>query len=264
MSGRHDTAGRQAEAAGTGTVRRRRPRVDRFVPTASEAATVLSVPTLLLFVNFVVQPALAMWPKFGYVRAAAARTAPAHRIAPAPFTDVVWWWHEATRITHAAIHDPSGIHSHVLGNATLIAVAALLLLAFLGALGRRRWFAYVYWELVVVTPVVGSYAFDLFGRTAHGYGASAVGFAFMGVLFALGLSVVGTHLRAGRAAADCLPVVAVLAAVSLIAVGDVLVGSAAMPVHQAGFCFGAAVGTVAVATRSVAVTRDPHARPRGI
>ena len=263
MSGRHDAAGRQIDSTTRIGTARRRTRVDRFVPTATEVATVLSVPTLLLFVNFVVQPALAMWPKFGYVRAAAARTAPAHRIAPEPFTDVAWWWHEATRITHAAIHDPSGLHGHVLGNATLIAVAAALLLAFLGALGRRRWFVYVYWELVVVAPVVGSYAFDLFGRTAHGYGASAVGFAFVGVLFALGLAVVGTHVRTDHAA-DLRPVVVVLAAAALLPIADIVVGSAATPVHQAGFGFGAAVGTVAVATRSVSVVRDTHARPRGM
>jgi len=250
VSGRHDTTTAPGQGNGTGTEYDRRLG-DRFgypLLRTSEAATILSVPTFLLFVNFVVQPALEMWPKLGYVRYPAARTAPPHRIAPEPFTDVAWWWHEITRLTHAGIHDPSGLHGHVLGNAALIAATSVILLALLGALGERRWFSYVYWELVVVAPIVGSYAFDLFGRTAHGYGASTVGFAFMGVLFALGLTLVGTHVRTGRidATTHLLPVVAVLAAVGLIVGADFVANSPAMPVHQAGFGFGALVGAVAI------------------
>jgi uncharacterized membrane protein YedE/YeeE len=154
MSGRHEVTSttRQSEA-----VVERTDRPSEYLSvTSGEAATILSVPVLLLAVHFLIQPFVDAWARFGYVRYEAARTAPASRIAPEPFTDHAWWWHELTRLTHALVHDPSGYHTHVIGNAVLIGVAAWALLTLLSALGQRRWFVFMYWEVAVVAPVVGS------------------------------------------------------------------------------------------------------------
>lgn len=237
------------------------PRAGPPLPTVAEALTILSVPSLLLVVNFAVQPVFAAWPKLRYVRYPVARTTPPTDLAPDPLTGVAWWWHELTRLTHAVVHHPA-LHTHVLWNAALITVAAAALLGFLAALGRRRWFVYLYWELAVVAPVVGSYAFDLFGRTVHGYGASAVGFAFFGALSVFCAALALRRLRhaiagrteratpgrfAGRSPFRSLTLVGVL----LLIVGgvgvDLAAGSPATPVHQAGFGFGVLVGAVALA-----------------
>lgn len=230
-------------------------------PTVSEAATIGSVPTLLLLCHFLLQPAVAAWPRLGYVRHAVARDAPAHRLAPELFVEYAWWWHEFTRVTHAVVHDPSGFHAHVVGNVVLIVTAAWILLGLLTALGERRWFSFFYWELVVVAPIVGSYSFDLFGTTAHGYGASTVGFAFLGLVLVFGLSVLATHVHRylgrrsesarrlttdGGEVVDPVAVLCLVTAVGLVVVADLLAGSPATPVHQAGAGFGLFVGVVAL------------------
>jgi membrane associated rhomboid family serine protease len=218
-------------------------------PTVGEAATLVSVPLLLLAVHFVVRPAVTAWSKLGYVRYPVARAASADLIAPDPLTGVAGAWHGITRLTHALVHDPSGVHGHALGNAALIATAGAVLLTVLAALGWRRWFVYFYWELAVVGPVVGSYAFDLFGRTEYGYGASAAGFAFLGALWVLGSVVVVRSRRNGSAGDGRAGRVAV--GILLVLVGatvgtDLVVASPAAAVHVAGFCFGVLVGTVGV------------------
>jgi uncharacterized membrane protein required for colicin V production len=232
-----------------GTHRRRRLRRSSIPsPTAGEATTIVSVPVVLLLVHFVVRPAFAAWSKLGYVRYPTARTASADLIAPDPLINVAWAWHGVTRLTHALVHDPSGIHGHALGNAALIAAAGALLLALLATLGWRRWFFHFYWELAVVGPLVGSYAFDLFGRAAYGYGASAAGFAFLGALAVLG-SVVVRHRR--NESADDGRGVRVAVAALLVLVGvavsaELVSASPATAVHAAGFCFGVLVGVVGV------------------
>ena len=221
-------------------------------PTPGETATILSVPAVLLAVHFLVQPLVDSWGRFGYVRYEAARAASPARIAPEPLTGYAWWWHELTRLTHALVHDPSGYHAHVVGNVVILAGAAWALLALLSALGRRRWFPFVYWELVVVAPLVGSYAFDLWGQTPHGYGASTIGYAFLGVVLVTGLFVLREHLPgAGRQAPTGSPlrphfVAGLLAVVACVVLVDLLSGSPATPVHQAGVGFGALVGSVVV------------------
>jgi hypothetical protein len=222
---------------------------------------------VLVAVHFLLRPLVDAWFQFGYVRYAAARTAPAARIAPGPLAEYPWWWHELTRLTHALVHDPAGHHAHVVGNVVVIVVGAATLFALLAALGRREWFALVYWELIVVAPVVGSFAFDLFGETAHGYGASTIAFAFLGAVLVTGLAVLGRSVGGdvrrrlhGRGAASRsvrpdggvtapagpIAVGALLLAVGVIVVADLVGGSPAMPVHQAGVGFGACVGAVAL------------------
>jgi hypothetical protein len=226
-----------------------------------EATTIGSVPALLLLCHFLLQPAVAAWPRLSYVRHGVARNAPAHRLAPEPFVEYAWWWHEFTRVTHAVIHDPSGFHAHVVGNVVLIVTAAWILLGFLTALGKRRWFSFFYWELVVVAPIVGSYAFDIFGTTAHGYGASTVGFAFLGLVFVVGLLLLADHVHGyvrrradptrrlstdGGEVVDPVAVLCLVTVVGLVVAADLLAGSPATPVHQAGAGFGMLVGTVFV------------------
>ncbi len=228
-------------------------------PTRGELATIWSVPTLLLVVHFLVQPGFDAWVRFRYVRYSVAQTTPSHQLAPDPFTPYAWAWHEFTRVAHALVHAPGGYHSHVVGNVALIVLTAWALLVTLTALGRRRWFVFCYWELVVVAPVVGSFAFDLFGTTATGYGASTVGFAFLGVVVVVSLVAlvddcrrrVGERLGSGgpvRSDGGQAVRPSVVAGVFLLSVavvaGDVLVASPAMPVHQAGAGFGALVGVV--------------------
>jgi hypothetical protein len=229
--------------------------------TSGEAATIVSLPAVLLVVHFLVQPVVDAWPRLGYVRFAVARTAPARRIAPEPFVDHAWWWHELTRLTHALVHDPSGYHTHVVGNAVLILGGAWALLRLLTALGLRRWFVFVYWEIVVVAPVVGSFSFDLFGRTAHGYGASTVGYAFLGIVLVTGLFVLGDSARQSRPWRSVTDravradggsvlrpsvVVCVLVVAGVMVAVDLFARSPATAVHQAGVGFGVLVGVVFV------------------
>ena len=187
-----------------------------------------------------------------------------------------------TRLTHALVHDPSNHHAHLFGNVVLIGCAAWALLVLLDRLGRREWFVFVYWELVIVGPIVGSYSFDLFGTTLRGYGASTIGYAFLGALFLVGLVVLldsaldtprvrldrgsGSLIRSYRerrdSTHDSLPVCLLLLSVALVVVIDVLEGSPAMPVHQAGAGFGAlAGGTVSMIRRwSTDTESEPNAR----
>lgn len=264
MSSRHDSSA--STRRGSRLVVRTPRRDDRLVsglprPTGRELVTVCSVPAVLLVVHFLVQPALDLWVRLGYVRYSVAASAPAHRIAPEPFTAYSWAWHELTRLAHALIHAPSAYHTHVFTNVTLIVATAWALLVVLTALGHRRWFPFVYWELVVVSPVVGSFAFDLYGQTALGYGASTIAFAFLGVVSVVSalalvrarLDSSADRLEAGQPVSSdgghvvspfvmgaffCLAVVAV--------VGDLVVASPAMAVHQAGVGFGVLVGAVVV------------------
>ncbi|WP_380675270.1 hypothetical protein [Salinigranum sp. GCM10025319] len=255
MSGRHEVTSttRQSE-----TVVQRTDRSSEYLSvTSGEAATILSVPLLLLAVHFLIQPFVDAWTRFGYVRYEVARAAPAGRIAPEPFIDHAWWWHELTRLSHALVHDPSGYHTHVVGNAVLIGVAAWALLTLLSALGQRRWFVFVYWEVAVVAPVVGSFSFDLFGETPHGYGASTVGYAFLGIVLMTGFVVLARHVRTwvddqgstrplradGGEVLSPVVVVCLLVVVGAIVLVDLFSGSPATPVHQAGVGFGALVGT---------------------
>lgn len=252
------------------------------MPVSNEVLTVVSVPALLLVVHFVVRPFVGSWYHLGYVRYAAARTAPAHRVAPDSFAAHAWWWHELTRLTHALVHDPSNYHAHLLGNVVLIGCAAWALLVLLDRLGRRRWFVFVYWELVIVGPIVGSYSFDLFGTTPRGYGASTIGYAFLGSLLLVGSVVLldGTldalRARIDRRAGslvqsyrerrdtrhDPLLVCLLLLSVALVIVVDIVEGSPAMPVHQAGAGFGAlAGGTVSVIRcRSIETESEQNTR----
>lgn len=222
-------------------------------PTPGETATILSVPAVLLAVHFLVQPLVDSWGRFGYVRYEAARAASPARIAPEPLTGYAWWWHELTRLTHALVHDPSGYHAHVVGNVVILAAGAWALLALLSALGRRQWFPFVYWELVVVAPLVGSYAFDIWGQTPHGYGASTIGYAFLGVVLVTGLFVLRDHVpgvaeRREPTGESLRPrlVASLLVVVACVVLVDLLSGSPATPVHQAGVGFGALVGSVVV------------------
>lgn len=239
--------------------------------TPGEAATIASLPVVLLVVHFLVQPVVDAWPRLGYVRFAVARTAPARRIAPEPFVDHAWWWHELTRFTHALVHDPSGYHTHVLGNVVLILGAAWALLRLLTALGLRRWFVFLYWEIVVVAPVVGSFSFDLFGRTAHGYGASTVGYAFLGIVLVTGLFVLGDYARqwVGQKAMSARQlrsdggsslrprvVLCLLIGVGGVVLSDLFAASPATPVHQAGVGFGVLVGVVFMSIRGRSVLHD--------
>jgi len=229
--------------------------------TLGEAATIVSVPAVLLVVHFLVQPAVDAWSRLGYVRFAVAKTAPARRIAPEPFVDHAWWWHELTRLTHALIHDPSGYHTHVVGNAVLIIGGAWALLRLLTALGLRRWFVFLYWEIVVVAPIVGSFSFDLFGRTAHGYGASTVGYAFLGLVLVTGLFALGDYARQSRPWRSVTDrpvradggfvlrppvVVCILVVAGGIVAVDLFARSPATAVHQAGVGFGVFVGAAFV------------------
>ena len=233
-------------------------------PTWREAATIVSVPVLLLIVHFLVQPTFDTWMRLKYVRYAVAQTTPVRRLAPEPFTPYAWVWHELTRVAHALIHAPSEYHTHVLGNVSLIVIAAWALLVVLTALGYRRWFTFCYWELVVVAPVVGSFAFDLFGTTANGYGASTVGFAFVGVVGFVSALALANDLRrrverqfasehslrldGGHTVSPGIIAVFFCFAVAVI-VADVFTASPAMPVHQAGVGFGLLVGVAVPLSR---------------
>jgi hypothetical protein len=212
---------------------------------------------VLLAVHFLVRPSVDAWSRLGYVRLPAARTVPPGRIAPASLGADPWWWHGVTRVSHVLVHDPAGYHAHAVGNVVLLGVAAWCLLAFLSGLGRRRWFAFVYWELAVVAPLVGSYAFDLWGSTPRGYGASTIGYAFLGVVLVTGLCVLGSSVRpcrdrpAGSSARPGggvgfhpLAVTCILVVVFGVVTVDLLQASGATPVHQAGVAFGVLVGSV--------------------
>ncbi|WP_318568634.1 hypothetical protein [Salinigranum marinum] len=239
--------------------------------TSGEAATIVSLPAVLLLIHFFVQPVVDAWPRLGYVRFAAARTAPARRIAPEPFVEHAWWWHELTRLTHALIHDPSGYHTHVVGNAALIIIAAWALLRLLTALGLRRWFVFLYWEIAVVAPIVGSFSFDLFGQTAHGYGASTVGYAFLGLVLVTGLFVLGDYARQwvgqrarsgrqlrsdGGSSLHPSAVLCLLIAVGGVVLSDLFAAAPATAVHQAGVGFGVLVGVVFMSIRGGSVLHD--------
>ncbi len=230
-------------------------------PTWREAATIVSVPVLLLIVHFLVQPMFDTWMRLKYVRYTVAQTTPVRRLAPEPFTPYAWAWHELTRVAHALVHDPSGYHTHVIGNVVLIMLAAWVLLLFLATIGLRSWFTVIYWELVLVSPIVGSYAFDLFGMTTHGYGASTVGFAFLGTTLTIGIFTLWSQVRSPLGQQTCssrdfvsgnsftpspLMVMTLLFVVGLVIALDLFTGSPATPVHQSGAGFGALVGSVTV------------------
>ncbi|AUV82567.1 hypothetical protein C2R22_13730 [Salinigranum rubrum] len=230
-------------------------------PTRRELATIWSVPLVLLVVHFLIQPAFAAWIRLRYMRYTVAQTASPRRLAPEPLAPYAWAWHEFTRVAHVLIHAPSEYHTHVFGNVALIVVAAWALLVVLTALGQRRWFVFCYWELVVVAPVVGSFSFDLFGTTATGYGASTVGFAFLGVVAVVSFLALASALRrrldecvgAGRPvrldgghAVSPLVVAGFFVLVVAVVVLDLLAASPAMPVHQAGAGFGMLVGAAVV------------------
>lgn len=246
---RHEPTMRRPTVTGVTTV------VSVPRPTRGEAATILSFPTLLLVVHFTLQPLLDAWQRFGYVRYPVARGAAPEQLAPAPLTAHAWWWHEVTRLSHALVHSPGGFHSHALGNAAFILVAASVLFVLLALIGQRHRFGLIYWELVVVAPIVGSFSFDLFGTTVHGYGASTVCFAFLGSItvvalftlfraFSTGTGQQHTPIRfdGGPSAAPSLVVPILFVAVAIVGL-DVVRASAAMPVHQAGVGFGLLVGT---------------------
>lgn len=226
-------------------------------PTWREAVTIGSVPGLLLAIYFLLQRSFDDWRQLGYVRHAAAQITPANQIAPDPLIPHVTLWHELTRVSHVLIHAPGTYHTHVVGNALLIGSAAWALLIVLTALGRRRWFVYVYWELVTVAPIIGSFAFDLFGTTARGFGASTVGYAFLGVIAVVSvLALVSSrHGQTSQQSERCLDVdtpvspvlvCSVLIIACTVVISDVVSGSPAMPVHQAGVGFGIVVGTFVV------------------
>ncbi|WP_136601131.1 hypothetical protein [Salinigranum halophilum] len=230
-------------------------------PTWRESATISSVPVLLLLVHFLVQPAFDTWMRLKYVRHSVAQTTPVHRLAPEPFTPYAWVWHELTRVAHALIHAPGEYHSHVLGNVALLVVGAWALLVMLTTLGSRQWFVFYYWELVVVGPIVGSFAFDLFGTTPNGYGASTVGFAFLGSVGVLSALALASDLRRlmdrraevirsarlnGNSTAQPLLTIGFLCFVVALVAGDFFVASPATPVHQAGVGFGIVVGVTSL------------------
>jgi hypothetical protein len=272
MSSGHDrrTSPRQSTPAGLpddGTTPDARHRRDARVvgglprPTHRELATIWSVPLVLLVVHFLVQPAFDAWVRLRYMRYTAAQTAPPGRLAPESLAPYAWAWHEFTRVAHVLIHAPSEYHTHVLGNVALIVVAAWALLVALTALGQRRWFVFCYWELVVVAPVVGSFAFDLFGTTATGYGASTVGFAFLGVVAVVSFLALSSALRRrldervgsgrpvrldGGHAVSPFVVAGFFVFVVAVVVLDLLAASPATPVHQAGAGFGMLVGVTVV------------------
>jgi hypothetical protein len=262
------------------------------VSVPNDVLTIVSIPALLLIVHFVVRPFVRSWQQLGYVRYAAARTAPAHRVAPDAFTAHAWWWHELTRVTHALVHDPSNHHAHLFGNVVLIGCAAWALLVLLDRLGRREWFVFVYWELVIVGPIVGSYAFDLFGTTPRGYGASTIGYAFLGALLLISSVVLVNEVRGslggrlGRGGRSPSPTCShrdargarrrpllvwlLLLSVALVIVIDVVEGSPATPVHQAGVGLGVLVGgtvsfvrrrSIETATRNALWWREESDRP---
>jgi hypothetical protein len=228
------------------------------VPTPREVATILSVPTLLWLVYFLIQPVFDAWRRFGYLRDSVAASAPAARVAPEPLVAYADLWHELTRLSHALIHQPSSTHTHVFGNVLLIALLAWALLIVLTALGRRSLFILAYWELTIVAPVVGSFAFDLLGRTAHGYGASTIGFAFLGTVAVASAAVLLNTLPNRLVSSSMTPpvrpdnrpaVCSLLAGPMLILTvvviaSDLFASSPATPVHQAGAAFGVVVGAV--------------------
>jgi hypothetical protein len=131
---------------------------------------------------------------------------------------------------------------------------------------------FVYWELVMVGPIVGSYSFDLFGTTPRGYGASTIGYAFLGALVLLGVgslldstldSPSGRHDRGAvsliRSYRDrdstrgrAFVCVSLLIAVLLVTI-DFVEGSPAMAVHQAGVGFGALAGATVSLIRTESV-----------
>ena len=221
-------------------------------------ATILSVPTVLWLVYFLLQPVSDAWRRLGYLRESVAARAPAARVAPEPFAAHADLWHELTRLSHALIHQPSSTHAHVLGNVLLIALLAWALLSVLTALGRRSLFVFAYWELVVVAPVVGSFAFDHLGRTPHGYGASTIGFAFLGIVAVVSLVVLADTLvgclarrlvkattrRDGGSSVDPLFAGLLLLSAAVVIVSDLLAASPATPVHQAGALFGGLIGVL--------------------
>ena len=112
-------------------------------------------------------------------------------------------------------------------------------------------------------PVVRSYAFDLFGQTAYGYGASTSAFAVFGALAVFGTVVLVEHRRLGRVAGG--GAAALLACIGGAVGADIAAASPATAVHQAGFGFGVLVGVVGVALlwwRGEAVVAGVGARRR--
>lgn len=266
MSNRHDALDRRPPdtRSGSGSMAHRHSgRVAGRLPrlTGRELVTIWSVPTVLLVVHFLVQPVFDVWVRFKYVRHSVAQSAPAHQLAPEPLTSYAWVWHELTRFAHMLIHAPGAYHRHVLGNVALIVVTAWALLVALDVLGQRRRFVYLYWELVVVAPIVGSFAFDLFGKTPNGYGASTVGFAFLGIVAVVSVLALASDLRrrlderlpsrrsvrtdGGRTVTPFVWVAFVVVVLAIVA-ADILAASPATPVHQAGVVFGMLVGAVVV------------------
>lgn len=222
----------------------------------------LSVSLVLLFIHFQIQPFIDAWVRFGYVRYSVARTAPVHRIAPEPVTDYAWWWHELTHLTHALIHDPSGNHMHVIGNAVLILVAAWTLLRLLTLLDQRRLFPFSTGKSPSSLRSLARSHSTCSGRlrmaTAHRLSASLFsGLSYPAVSSSslatdgrgsllrpvlLGCSGPLVTTRSGRA-----PWCVMLVVVAIV-VADISTGSPAMPVHQAGVRFGALVGAVLIPT----------------
>lgn len=92
------------------------------------------------------------------------------------------WWHDLTRVTYSLVHDPSGFHLHLWTNALTIAAFALALHVVCAAVGWRRTYAVAYVVLAFTAPVVASFAYVAFGTGVYAWGASSVGFAFLGFL----------------------------------------------------------------------------------
>lgn len=144
------------------------------------AALVLaSYPSFIVAAQFAVGDARLL---FAFYRPAAFDRLPdGFRAA---FAHLPPWWHDFTRLSHALVHDPAAFHLHLWTNVVGIALFATALYVVCDAAGWRPVFYAGYFALAAFAPVVASFVYEAYGAGALAWGASTVGFAYLGLLAA--------------------------------------------------------------------------------
>lgn len=150
-------------------------------------------PLLLVAVHVFVQPRLR-WLSFAiYPRGMTPDVIPT--VAGVSGETNVLLWRSFTRLSHVFIHSPINGSVHLLFNLTLVGGASAVVYLLLRREGFARHFGWLYVLTVLLSAVVESYVFEWYATASPGFGASGVGFAFVGLAGVLGFTHVERRSR---------------------------------------------------------------------